>query len=347
MEIPGEKLILKLWETVAEKGIVSLLSPWQAVREGRARSEVRRQELLSLAQAEVDVADIRAGRRRLAPDGRLLQLPQAIQGQTLPITIIECDERIEPTLDLLSLSSVAVQHSMADSARSEINVSKAVIFAEEVLESDAQDPPERSIDDDWLHTWRDYAGKVSNEDLQRLWGSVLAGEVKSPGLHSIRTLDFLRLLSKAEAEQISKLAAFVVEGVIVQTGGNYLEEHGMSFNQILRLQELGVVSGVEAAGITRSYRSRTAGKYTLALRCHNKALIVEHEDAERQLGLEIYLLTTVGAQVLGLGKFAADNGYLLEVGKNIAARGYTVHLADWHQVSENEGVYANPTRIEA
>jgi len=163
MDLPGEKLILKLWETLAEKGIGSLLLPWQTVREGKARNEVRRQELLLLAQAEVDAADIRAGRRRLTTVGQLLQLPPPSQWQALSIPVIDRDERVEPTIDLLSLSLAAVQRSTADSARTEINVSKAVIFAEEVLENDAQEPPERSIDDDWLHMWRDYAGKVSND----------------------------------------------------------------------------------------------------------------------------------------------------------------------------------------
>jgi len=28
VEIPGEKLVLKLWDTIADKGIGSLLKPW-------------------------------------------------------------------------------------------------------------------------------------------------------------------------------------------------------------------------------------------------------------------------------------------------------------------------------
>jgi hypothetical protein len=52
MEWPGERLIIRLWETLAEKGIGSLLKPWQIKREGIAHIEVRRAELLALAQAE-------------------------------------------------------------------------------------------------------------------------------------------------------------------------------------------------------------------------------------------------------------------------------------------------------
>lgn len=75
MDFPGEKLVIKLWETLAEKGVGSLLSPWQAGREGRARNEVRRQEILMLAQAEKDAADIRSGKKQLRADGTLLLAP--------------------------------------------------------------------------------------------------------------------------------------------------------------------------------------------------------------------------------------------------------------------------------
>jgi len=50
MEIPGEKLIINLWETIADKGIGSLLKPWQIRREGRANLDVKREEMLALAQ---------------------------------------------------------------------------------------------------------------------------------------------------------------------------------------------------------------------------------------------------------------------------------------------------------
>ena len=100
--------------------------------------------------------------------------------------------RMEPTVDFQSLVEASVRSNATQEARKEINVSKAIIYAEEALANDAQVPPGRSIDEDWLFAWRDYAGRVSTEDLQKLWGNVLAGEVKSPGTYSVRTLEFIR-----------------------------------------------------------------------------------------------------------------------------------------------------------
>ena len=53
MKAPGEELVIRLWETLVERGIGGLLRPWQIRREGMARLDVRRQEVLMLAAAEL------------------------------------------------------------------------------------------------------------------------------------------------------------------------------------------------------------------------------------------------------------------------------------------------------
>ena len=344
MDVPGEKLLIKLWETLADKGVGSLLTPWQLLREGRARNQVRRQELLMLAQAERDISDVRAGRAYVEQDGTLHRLPPPPAPSSLPL--LESGHARAP-IEMGSVQSMSSTMGNALAAKSEINASKAVIFAEEQLAGDPQSPPERQVEEDWLFSWREYAGRVSVEDLQRLWGSVLAGEVKSPGSYSLRTLDFLKSISKSEAEAVSKLASFVVEGQIVRSAQFHLEANGISFNVLLKMQELGVVSGVEAIGLQNHYKSARNERYVFALRSNGKALIVEHEDPTKVLQLEVYLLTGIGAQVLGLGSFTADIDYLRVVGKGIVGQGFTVNLVDWVQISENEGRYSNSVKLEA
>jgi hypothetical protein len=186
---------------------------------------------------------------------------------------------------------------------------------------------------------------VSTEDLQKLWGSVLAGEVKAPGKYSIRTLEFLKTLSKAEAEMISKLAGYVIDGRIDRDQEKYLESNGLSFSWLLQMQELGVVSGVEALGLNTKYKSVKEGRFINVLVSHNKALIVEHEDFSKVLEFKVYKLTNIGKQVLGLGSFEPDIEYLRLVGKEFATKGFSVKLADWVYVSEIEGRYFNEQEI--
>lgn len=227
LDFPGEKLVIKLWETLAEKGIGALLTPWQTKREGLARIEVRRDELLMLAQAETDAADLRSGRKQLRPDGSLM-LASNVDPDALVVDQ-QLVNSIERTLKLPDAIRASQVTATIENARREINVTKAVLYAEEQLASDSQQPPSRHIEEDWLFAWRDYAGRVAAEDLQRLWGSVLAGEVKVPGRYSMRTLELLKTLSKEEAEAISKLASYAIDGRIARGQMAYLETHGISF----------------------------------------------------------------------------------------------------------------------
>ena len=334
-----------MWETLTEKGVGALLTPWQKIREGRATNEVRRQELLMLAQAERDAADVRAGRKQLRHDGTLLLTVTA--NPTSESALQNTDQRIEPTFGLPDAIGRANATEAVDQARSEINATKAVLYAEEQLKTDSQAPPDRVIDDDWLFTWRDYAGRVGAEDLQRLWGSILAGEVKSPGKYSMRTLEFLKTLSKSEADEISRLARYAIGGGIARGQKAYLDEQGLNFGFMLRVAEMGVISGVEAAGLNTTYKSETKEKFVKALLSNGKVLIVENEDPVKTLQLEVYILTEVGTQILGLGSFEPDLEYLRLVGKQIVSQGFTVQLGDWRQISETEGQYFNAVRIDA
>lgn len=333
MEFLGEKLVIKMWDTLIEKGIGNLLKPWQAGREGRVRIDLRRQELITLAQAEKDAADIRSGKKQLTSNGKLLHVnPQ----QTITH---EAFERIEPEF-LLADAIVYGNRAATDAvARSEINAAKAILFAEEHLANDTQTPPTQNIDEDWLFMWRDYAGKVSTENLQRMWGNVLAGEVKAPGKYSIRTLEFLKSLSKQEAEMISKLASYVIDGIIARDQSTYLNSKGLSFSALLELQELGVISGVEATGLTRSYKSALKEKFFVTLASHNKALIVETNDATLTLEFKAYKVTAVGLQILDLGSFEPDVDYMRLIGKEFIKQGFRAKLANLHKLSGKKVEY--------
>lgn len=60
MEAPGERLITKMWESLIDKGIGGILAPWQEKRLARARSEIKREEMLIVAKAEREIEHIRA-----------------------------------------------------------------------------------------------------------------------------------------------------------------------------------------------------------------------------------------------------------------------------------------------
>jgi len=146
---------------------------------------------------------------------------------------------------------------------------------------------------------------------------------------------------------VSLMARFVIEGAVVKNQDQYLETRGVNFNFLIEMQNLGIISGAESIGIIKTYRTVVSDKFIHPLRSNGKVILVESYDATKELKLDVYLLTKMGAQLMGLGSFEPDVEYLRLVAKNIAAQGFSVRLADWKQVSENQGQYFNSQEIDA
>ena len=328
LDAPGEKLLIRLWDTVATS-VTGLLSPWQTRRTGRALVDVRREQLLALAQVEQDVDDIRAGRKRFDANRRLVEGSEVANDTSSP-----------NDLSAATLAATAQRILLAQQMRAEVNVAKIVLGAEADLEDDPQEPPDRRVDEDWLFRWRESASKVSAAELQALWGSVLAGEVKSPGTFSLRTLEFLRNLSKEEARWIEKLAPFVVDGDFVFNGNRaLLESEGITLAFLFGLRDLGVVDVGGTGGLRKLLTSAEPNEFMLGLMLYSRVLVLTHPDPKKEIPLDVYRLTSLGREVLKLGTFLSHDTYVRHLGQAIRDQGFKVVLARCQQVTGTEGRY--------
>lgn len=334
MDWPGEKLLIKLWETLAEKGVGSLLKPWQIQREGKAAVDLRKYEIIALAEAEREADEIRSGRQSLPRVTAVLSLPENESAAKS-----RDSDRSAPLLE------IAMRSMVADAMQKEVNVAKSVLHAEDELRNDAAPIPENNIDEDWLHRWREYAGSVSSEDLQMLWGRILAGELKSPGKNSYRLLDFIRNLTKDEASLIERMAPFVIKDLIPRDMAEFLTKAGVSFKALLHLQYLGILSGVESVGLSMSFESLSSDQYTNLLGCHGRGLLVEQQDPKLKLNLSSYFLTSLGKQVIELGTFVPNDEYLMEFGRKLRRKNFDVSLVSYEKVSEDTVKLGESVRI--
>ena len=71
---------------------------------------------------------------------------------------------------------------------------------------------EEEVNPDWIARFFESVKDVSDETMQSLWSSILAGEVAMPGKTSLRTLDALKSLSQQEAELFVHLTQFASGG---------------------------------------------------------------------------------------------------------------------------------------
>jgi hypothetical protein len=333
MTWPGEALLIKLWETITERGIGGLLTPWQIRREALAYTQAKQIEIVGLADAEIQANEIRSGRLKLADSPYALALPRAKGRET---------KHSNEVLQSRSVAEVATAAIIADTIRREVNVAKAIVFAESTLKDDPQTPPDRNVDPDWLYRWRDYAGAVSSEELQSLWGRLLAGELKSPGSFSYRTLDFIRNLSTDEANKIALLSRFVITTFIARDQTSILMKEGISMDDLLEMKNLGLLSGVEAVALSVTLESDNPNHFQHFLRSHGRGLLVTHDDPKMKIRLGAFIVSTLGQQVLRLGKFEPHEEYLRAVGnyikKNTTAA--KVRIGNYRHEAENKSTFS-------
>ena len=74
---------------------------------------------------------------------------------------------------------------------------------------------EEPVPPDWTARFFESVKDVSDETMQSLWSSILAGEVASPGQTSLRTLDVLKNLSPQDAREFERILQFSLTGVSV------------------------------------------------------------------------------------------------------------------------------------
>lgn len=336
MDLPGEKLIIKLWETISEKSIGALVRPWQSRREGYAGLELKRAEVLTLAQTEREAQEIKAGIKSIS------DFPLKLEFAKLD-KISVSSSRVEPIIDMSALIEDSGRRMEREYLRKEINVSRAVLHAEETLSSDEQDPTEENVEDDWLYRWRDYAGDVSSENMQRMWGRLLAGEVKAPGSYSLRCLEFIRNLSHKEAKLIEKASSLALEGLIWAESDDEGSVVGaLSFQELLELDHLGVVAGVSGGGLINTISGkRPDGKWLLLLRSNKKCLVLKHSVPDTLLQFKNYQFTAIGKQMLSLGSFEDNIEYLRRCAKHHASQGFDASVADFENLGDGRVKFFN------
>ena len=148
---------------------------------------------------------------------------------------------LTPSLEKRTQDRVSFQE-----AKKQLNIENVTAFAAEELRNE-ETVTDEPLDEDWTTRFFKIAEEVSNEEMQALWGKILAGEIKQPKTYSLRTLELIRNLSKKEADIFMKVANFAINS----NGKNYLfkgnddnvmnEKYNISYTDIALLTEVGLI----------------------------------------------------------------------------------------------------------
>lgn len=272
--------LTKLIETVS-CGIGKVYEPWHIRR--MAKAKAKELELISGVINDT------------------LQLPMKYENGDITIDTTNANELVQRAQNRFLFQEMKKQQNI------ESVIDEAYLELENV-ESVSNTP----VDSDWISAFFDSVANVSTEQMQKLWGKLLSGEIQHPGSFSLRTLNVLKNLTQTEAGFFEEIVPFVLkcpgntertfedyfllEGPGVDENG-ILGPCGIPFVKIMQLSEAGIMSENSQISIVFDVAPATLeyieGKY--------KAIQIENQSTnDRILRIQhgAYFFTEAGKELL-------------------------------------------------
>lgn len=232
-------------------------------------------------------------------------------------------------------------------AKKQLNIESITAFAAEELrnEHSVTDEP---INEDWKTRFFNIAEDISSEEMQSIWGRILAGELKQPKTYSLRTLELLKNLTKEEAEVFTKFAHLRLKSgnnniVYNQDNGKFLEsEFGITFTDRLLLSELGLISSEN--NLEFSLPASENNKHTTILKYGNKGIVLSRNEQTPKQGIQVLVFTKIGAELSGLIEQIVNHNYIEKICSGFKHQNVKIEYGDL--VAHPSGQYILLNKVE-
>ena len=120
-----------------------------------------------------------------------------------------------------------------------------------------------AMENDWIMNFFDKCRMVSDDDMQRIWAGILAGEANNPGSFSRRTVNLVADLDKRDADLFKSLCGFAwmigeLTPLVFDFQSDIYNNNGILFTTLGQLEELGLVHLGGYEGFERTHMPRKA-----------------------------------------------------------------------------------------
>ena len=104
---------------------------------------------------------------------------------------------------------------------------------------------EEPVNPDWIARFFESVKDVSDETMQSMWSSILAGEVAAPGKTSLRTLDVLKNLTQQDAQEFERILQLSLAGQFVyypsRTPPHEIRNRILPYDRKIHMEECGLI----------------------------------------------------------------------------------------------------------
>lgn len=277
--------LTKLLEVI-EKGVGAISRPYLI----RKTADAKAYELRTIAEAQAQTRG-------------LLSQSEYVDGW---ISV----RSMEQNTDAPALSERAEARTQFKELSAQANVEAVCAEAANAMSTD-EAVPEVNVEPDWVTRFFRLAEEVNSEEMQQIWGRILAGEVRSPGSISLRTLEALRNISRVEAELFCRLGQLAIDAngkrePMVISPENFLKDiYGLSYQDILALRELGLVHSDQFL----QWEIEPKGSGTMWFDYADHAIVMKWEKPTGKIGIPVMVLTKTGRELLPLVTVRFDQAY--------------------------------------
>ncbi|MDP3726312.1 MAG: DUF2806 domain-containing protein, partial [bacterium] len=209
-------------------------------------------------------------------------------------------------IEISELQQRALNRFLFEEASKQNNIENIIRKALPAINAKAQS---QKIENDWIVDFFDKSRLISDEEMQGLWGKVLAGEANAPGTYTKRTIYLLASLDKNDALLFTKLCSFIwtiggLVPLIFNSDNELYTKNGINFISLKHLDSIGLISFESLSGYMKK-----GFKKKLKIDYGNKIITLEFlKENDNELSIGHAIFTDVGAQLATLCKSPVIDG---------------------------------------
>ncbi|WP_373242247.1 DUF2806 domain-containing protein [Lacrimispora indolis] len=221
---------------------------------------------------------------------------------------------------------------LSQEMRKQENIENVISKAQEILQ-DENNVEKEDVNEDWLMRFFNSIQDIGNEDMQTLWGKILAGEIKNPNTFTLRSLDTLSKITKGEAMLFKNMVPYIINyngtrAILNDIGLN--ENYNISYGTIVELAECGLIDSSSMMQLTITISK----KIPLEI-AYNMELLRGSIEEEKQIVIPIYKLTRSGSDILQVIGEAYNETYFRDVARYLRQNNPEVSFTFHNIVSKN------------
>lgn len=255
-----------------------------------------------------------------------------------PITYDKGQVSVSTNQQFVELAQRAVLRTLNQEMNKQQNIESIVHFAEENLKQETK-VSEEPVSQTWLSNFFEFSGHIEEEDLQKIWGKLLAGEIKQPNSYSLRTLNTLKNMTSNEARIFQSLSSFVVMGEekgFLPYDNKLHTKYDIEYENILLLDDCGLINSQGETNCVFSFKPNNVEQL------YNNNFVAElHKKncVDTDVQLDVYPLTSAGRELFNIVSKDSNLNFFKDIIKKIEQgnKNISVYIYKKELIAEKDG----------